>query len=437
MRLKILGLLLLVNMLLNSSCKMDNGNTVDVVQNKTTIEVVTSFFNGYVFRNAYLEWEEMTGNVVIDNSTMYDEASKGKVLRDFETSSEPDVLYFFNGADANPFIKAGKVISIAEIREYYPEYAMNMDDERIPAATDGVQYAVPVIGFWEALYINTEILAAAGVRRPGEDYTWEQFLLDCEAIKSAGFIPIAAALGHVPHYWWENTVFNHTTPETHLKIPEDFSDEQGQAWYRGMMDIQSLYDDGYFPANTLTITDDESFNLFVNGQAAFLLDGSWKLLEIVNTFNEDEDALDKFDITFVPTRGGRRATDLIGGLSMGYYITKKAWDDPEKREAAVSFVKYMTSTEVVYRFAQHTATALIDELDMSERPEFSNLQAKAIKMVSQTTSYTRAVQDEFQGKCREPIFDGLADILAGDTDLESAIRASLLIYEESGTGSRQ
>lgn len=42
------------------------------------------------------------------------------MLADFETGSEPDVLFFFTNADADPIINAGRVISIEDIREVYP-----------------------------------------------------------------------------------------------------------------------------------------------------------------------------------------------------------------------------------------------------------------------------------------------------------------------------
>ena len=430
--------ILLFSVMLLSACNRSGENST------VSLEVVTGYTgrltNTVNFNDACLEWSQLTGYQVLNHSAVYDEALKEKILRDFETYSEPDVLYFFVGADANPFIEAGKVISIAEIREFYPDYAANMDDERIPISqVDGKAYAVPVNGFWEALYVNTEILKEAGVAIPRTNYTWEQFLVDCEAIRLAGYTPIAAALGHIPHYWWEYMIFNQSAWGTHLEIPNHVSSRQGMVWMRGMREIQFLYDAGYFPAETLTMIDEESFQMFVRGQAAFLLDGSWRLDHITSAFLEvpgdtttlDEEALNKFDVTFVPTMGNRRATDLIGGLSMGYYISKKAWNNPEKRDAAIHFIMYMTSTEVVHRFAQHTATALIDEPDISASAEFNSLQTKAMQMVSQVTTYTEAVQDTFQGKCREPIFEGLADILVGDTDIISAIGASLELYAET------
>ena len=168
------------------------------------------------------------------------------------------VLFFFNGADANSFIEAGKVVSINDIRAEYPDYASNMNDDLIAdSLVDGKKYAVPVNGFWEAMFVNTEILDAAGVAMPGADYTFDQFLADCQKIKDAGYTPIACALGNIPHYWWEYSIFNHTGVDKHLEVPASVDSEGGQAWVAGMEDIKTLYEAGCFPENTLSATDDE------------------------------------------------------------------------------------------------------------------------------------------------------------------------------------
>jgi raffinose/stachyose/melibiose transport system substrate-binding protein len=350
--------------------------------------------------------------------------------------SEPDVLFWFNGADANSFIEAGKVMSIDDIRKEYPEYASNMNDDLIAASlVDGKKYAVPVNGFWEAMFVNTTVLDAAGVEVPGPDYTWDQFLADCEKIKAAGYSPIAAALGNIPHYWWEYAIFNHNTPANHCDIPETVDDAQGQSWVAGINDIKDLYEKEYFPKNTLSATDDDTFLAFTEDKAAFLIDGSWKVGGIAGACQSDpndpatldKEKLDKFTVTYVPGQGDRKATDLIGGLSMGYYITKKAWDDPEKRDAAVNFVEYMTSNEIVPIFAQHTASALKEapEVDQSQ---FNSLQVKAMDMMSGVTSLTPAVQDIFQGECRTSTFDGMPQIVTGKVSAEDAVKEGLEIY---------
>ncbi len=404
------------------------------------ITVTTTFAgedsNAQNYKDAVAGWEAATGNTVSDTSATSDETFKTRIITDFETGSEPDVLFFFNGADANDFVNAGKVVSIDTIRAEFPEYASNMNDDLIAASpADGVKYAVPVNGYWEAMFVNTEVLEAAGVAMPGADYTWDQFLEDCQKIKDAGYAPIAAALGNIPHYWWEFAIYNQQTPDNHLDIPGAADDATGSQWVAGLEDIKTLYEKGYFPDNTLSATDDETFAMFTDGKAAFLLDGSWKVGGIVGACQSDPedpstldaDKLAHFDVTYFPGKGNRKTTDMIGGLSMGYYITTKAWEDPAKRAAAVSFVEYMTSDEVVPLFAQHTASALKNAPAVDES-QFNALQVKAMSMMSGVTSLTGAVQDLFNGDCRVSTFDGMPDIVVGNVSAADAVQEGIDVY---------
>lgn len=423
----------------------NNGREIeaDAIDNAAVeLEVVTIFAgndgNAQNYANYCRRWQTETGNVIIDRSAISDETFKTRVNNDFATGSEPDVLFFFNGADANNFIEADRVVSLEEIREEFPDFASNLNTEEIPTSlVDDEIYAIPVNGYWEAMFVNEAVLEAAGVAIPGADYTWEQFLTDCKKIKRAGYTPIAAALGNIPHYWWEFAIFNHTSPKLHMTIPGSVEEEIGQAWVAGMEDIRYLYEEGYFPKNTNSATDDETFALFMNGQAAFMIDGSWKVGSIVqNCMTDpadpdtlDEEKLEQFGVTFVPGTDCRKATDLIGGMSMGYYITQKAWKDEATREAAVSFVSYMTSDEVTPSFSQHTSNALKNR-DTTRVEEYNSLQQKAIKMLEQRTSLTGAVQDVFQGKCRETTFDDMPKIVTGQVSASEAVAEGLKIYSE-------
>ena len=395
--------------------------------------------NAQNYKDAVAAWEAETGNKVSDTSATSDETFKTRVITDFEVGSEPDVLFFFNGADANDFVNAGKVVSIDEIRSAYPEYASNMNDDLIAASpADGVKYAVPVNGYWEAMFVNTKVLDEAGVAMPGADYTWDQFIADCGKIKEAGYTPIAAALGNIPHYWWEFCIYNQQTPDEHLNIPGSATDATGTQWVDGLNDIKDLYDKGFFPENTLSATDDETFAMFTDDKAAFLLDGSWKVGGIVGACQSDPDdpstidaeRVGHFDVTYFPSKGNRKATDLVGGLSMGYYITTKAWEDPDKQAAAVSFVEHMTSDDVVPLFAQHTASALKNAPAVDES-QFNALQVKAMDMMSGVTSLTGAVQDLFNGDCRVPTFDGMPDIVEGNVSAADAVQEGIDIYQET------
>lgn len=439
-------LFLLMAALLLNSCGGLRGSWQEEEEEETWEEegveltVVTTFAgednNALNFRKAVDIWERRTGNTIWDESQTADEIFKAKVLVDFEAGAEPDILYFFTGSDANNFIRAGKVVPLEEIRALYPAYGNNMEEEKIPlSSVDHQAYVLPVGGYWEALFVNEAVLEAVGIPVPGSDYTWEAFLEDCGRIREAGYVPIAAALGDLPHYWWEFAIYNHRNPETGEQIPRKADSEEGNAWVSGIEDLAQLYRRGYFAADTEAETDDEAFALFMNGKAAFMLDGSWKVEGIASACQRDvydpstldTEKLDQFTVTFVPSRGKqRKTTDLIGGISCGYYISRKAWEDEAKREAAVDFVSYMTSNQMVEKFSGYTATALKEP--SGERPEFHSLQNKAANMLRECTGFAAALQDEFQGACRVPTFDGLPLILEDKVKVEDAVQQGFDIY---------
>ena len=403
---------------------------LDTVQDNLTLTVVTSYGGDDGNRGSFVaaveEYEAATGVTVQDKSAASNEEWKTKVLTDFMTGSEPDVLFYFTNADADPFINAGKVVSIEEIREEYPDYATNMKESMMAIASDGRHYAVPSSGFWETLFVNQAVLEECGVAMPGADYTWEQFLQDCEAIKQTGYIPIACSLYEIPHYWFEFAVMNNGSLGSHLEVPT--LDENGklredavsQKWIGALEDIRLLYEAGFFPRNTLTATDAETTALFGEGKAAFLIDGSWKVGYFTKNYPEK---LDDFKVRFVPGKGQRPATDAIGGISMGYFITRKAWDDPRKREAAVEFVFHMTSEEVLGSFVTTEVTALVNG---AVPKGLNTIQQSAADAIVELTGVVGAVQDAISSEAKSDLFVNIQKVVTGQMTpaeaVESAIR---------------
>ena len=389
-----------------------------------TLNVVTSYGgddgNRKNFENAVKAYEESTGNKVNDGSATSNEEWKAKVLTDLETGSEPDVLFYFTNAEAEPFISAGKVVSLEEIRAEYPDYAGNMKDSMMAVAADGKQYAVPSSGYWENMFVNKKVLEDCGVAVPGPDYTWDQFLADCETIKEAGYTPIACSLVEVPHYWFEFTVMNNGTVENHLDVPAAADDAAAAKWAAGLNDIKALYEAGYFPANTLTASDAETVELFNSGEAAYLIDGSWK----VGYFTENAEDLNDFAIAYVPGKGERSATEAIGGISMGYFITTKAWNDPDKREAAVEFVSQLTSDEVLSTFVTTEVTALMN----GAKPEGLNpLQQSAADANANITAIAGAVQDSLTAEARGDLFANVQNVVTGKMSAEDAVASAIAL----------
>ncbi len=427
-----LTLAALVGLSVLSGCKNDEEDNGSGTSGKkgVTISVVTSFGgddgNRQNYEKAYQAFEKATGNKVSDNSQTSNETWKSQVMADFQTGAEPDVLFYFNGVDSNKLIQDKKVVSIDEIREVYPDYADNMKDDWMGASpVDGKNYSVPVNGFWELLFVNKKVLSDCGVDIPGADYTWEQFLKDCETIKQKGYTPIAASLFEVPHYWFEYTVFNHGNPENHLEVPSSATDAIGKKWQSGMEDIKTLFSKGFFPSNTLTAKDADTFQLLADGKAAFAIDGSWKLGWFTGTDNQagNVDNIDDFTICFVPGSGERKATDIIGGISMGYYITRKAWDDPNKQKACVDFVEAMTTDEVVSAFGVTNVTALKNGTIVPDNVD--SMTKRAIELMQELTATVPAVQDQLTETARKALFADIQNVVSGKMTAQQAIASAL------------
>ncbi len=302
------------------------------------IRVVTSYGgddgNRANYEEAVAGYEAATGNTVVDESATSNEQWKAQVKADFQTGSEPDVLFFFTGTDA-------------------------------------------------------------------------------------------CSLQEVPHYWFEFCILNQGDVAKHAEVPASGADEAGQRWVAGLNTLKEMYEKGYFPANTLTAGDADTFQMMADNKAAFAIDGSWK----VGWFTGSEDAagnvenIDDYTVTYVPGSGSRKATDIVGGISMGYYITEKAWSDPEKRDAAVQFVEYMTTDDMVNKFAGGAPTAL--KSGLPEAADTDSLHAAAVTMFNGKTGMASAVQDALNQTARGVLFASVKDVVTGTLAPEEAIETAL------------
>ncbi len=391
-----------------------------------TLNVVTSYGgddgNRQNYEKAYKAYESATGNTVLDASETSNEEWKAKIMTDFETGSEPDVLFYFNGVDSNKLIENGKVVSIDEIRAEYPDYASNMKDDMLGASpVDGKNYSVPVNGYWEGLFVNKTVLKDCGLEIPTAATTWDEFMEMCKVIADKGYTPIACSLQEVPHYWFEFAILNNGSTATHTAVPKAADDTAGKVWTAGLNDLKAMYEAKCFPQNTLTAGDADTFQLMADNKAAFAIDGSWKM----GWFAENTEDVANYTVTYVPGKGDRKSTDIIGGLSMGYYITKKAWDDPEKREAAVQFVQAMTTDEVVTTFGATAITALKNG---TKAPADANaLQSDALVMTKNATGITAATQDGLNSDARAALFADIKNVVTGKTTAEKAITDCLAV----------
>lgn len=308
------------------------------------------------------QWEEDTGNTVQDSSAPSDEAWKTGVLMDFAAGNEPDVLFFFARTADSAFL-LNRVVPIAEINAAYPELSIPEN----PACTeaDGKIYAVPVRSFWEGLFCNTDLFEQYNVALPE---TWADLEAAIAAFRRHGIIPLSASLSDVPHYVAEFALLATCTVQEYLARPR-LGDAVPQGWLAGMQLIRTLQQLGAFPDNANTTDENYTSQLFRDKRSAMQLDGSW----FANSLPAS--SMDTTVVLPFPAYGDG-AGGVIGGVSMGFYLTRRAWDNPEKRDAAVHLLAYLATGDSARALGgyQFSGKLLESTYALTQLPMYSPMQ---------------------------------------------------------------
>ena len=296
-------------------------------------------------------YESRTGNTVLDSSSTSDEAWKTAVLKDFAAGNEPDILFFFAaGADSAPLLS--RVVSLEEINAAYPD--MNLPETDALREADGKVYAVPVRGYWEGLYVHTDLFEQYQAPLPKD---WDSLLEAIRIFRENGIVPIAISLSDIPHYLAEMSVLACATREEQQLRPKSF-EEVPASWIEAMGVVRELAEAGAFADNAGSTYESASTDLFLHKKAAMQMDGSW----LDSAFPAG--MMDTLAVLPMPRRNGDGASDCyLGGVSMGFYLTRRAWESGH-RDAAVALFAELTSEESIRELGSSTLSGRL--LDSAE-----------------------------------------------------------------------
>lgn len=327
--------------------------TAGAMAQGVTLKTISSFAGTDASADAYVEilkeYEAKTGNTVEDSSATSDEAWKASVLNDFAAGNEPDVMFFFAAsADSAPILD--KVVPISEINAAYPD--LNLTENAVLTEPDGNIYAIPSRPFWEGLFVNTDLFEEHGLELPTD---WAKLETAIAKFNEVGIVPIAVSLSDIPHYIAEFAIIASGTPTEHMARPADIS-EVPDSWYEGMELIHKLYEMGAFAKDVNATTEAVTSQMFRDKKAAMQIDGSWFANGIPQA-NMDTTIVMPF-----PTYAeDADPTAFIGGVSMGFYLTRKAWDDPQRRDAAVELLATLTSPDSAAKIGGYQFTGKLLE----------------------------------------------------------------------------
>lgn len=302
-----------------------------------TLKTMSTFAGPDAAAQTYVEllksWEEKTGNTVEDDSAASDEAWKASVINDFAAGNEADILFYFaKTADATPILS--KVVPIRDINAAYPD--LNLPEDRQIAEDDGVVYAIPIRAWWEGLFVNKDLFEKYGLDLPTD---WDKLVRAITVFHENGIVPIAVSFSDIPHYLIEHAILASGPPQMYMARPRP-GETVPESWIKGTALLNTLYQLGAFPEDCNATTESITSMMFLQKRAAMQVDGSWFANGIPRE-NHDSTIVLPFPAYAEDAQTGA----VVSGVSSGFYLTQRAWDDPDKRDAAVDLLRFLTAEE--------------------------------------------------------------------------------------------
>lgn len=401
----------------------DNNTAAEPSGNPVTIKTVSMFGGTDPNKQAYdainaAFMEENTNVTIEDNSQTADEEWKTSINADFSVGNEPDIIQFYADATADTIIATDKFVTLEEIQAEYPEYGADTTEAALKAVTntDGVKRAVPTTGYWEGLYCNKDLFEEYNVELPTD---WASLEAAIKTFSENDIIPIACSLNNVPHYWIEHLMLYSAGVDEYASIPETAP----EGWVKGLDLFKTLRDMGAFPKDTDTVDDTYTGQLFRDKKAAMQLDGSWYAGQI-----EDKDNTVVIAFPGVPDQKAE-AGSLVTGMSSGFYITRKAWDDPDKRDVVARLVMAHTSQEGVQQYYEAGGCVAVAATEV-KNVETPTTLSDSIDALTKNPTAIVAPTDSRIGDAYKTLVSEIVKVSTGKMTSEDAINEALALVQK-------
>lgn len=392
---------------------------------KVTLKVVTQFGgddpNVEVYETMFKEWQNKSGHKISNDSAKADNTWKAKVIGDFNTGAEPDVLFFFNGAVVEPILD--KIVDVETIQGVDPEYGKNIRETVLKAPNNlnkaGKPISLPIKGYAEALFCNKTLFDKHKVALPDD---WASFMAAIKAFKEKKVIPISVSLGGEANYFFDHPILAVGGAEAMLANPKKES-EIPESWVKGLSLIKVLNDAGAFPEDTASMTGENARTYFNNGDAAMYLDGSWFSLPKDDTKGAP---VTEKDVVLVPfpsyTESKNEKGTILSGFSSGWYISKKCWENADKRKAAIDFVKYNSNDAAIVRYVGASGGFAASDTAKIDESSLTTQQKQFIELIKNAPATPMVAQDNLEKAAFEVYMNNATKLAKGEITPEAVLK---------------
>lgn len=291
------------------------------------------------------EFAKAHPDIKLDVVAAEQSAYKTKLNTAMASGNPPDVFYTLPGGFLNAFVNGGQMYALDADLAKDGWGASFLESALAQTSKDGHAYAVPVDVDSVVFWYDKALFAEKGWAVPS---SYDELLALAEKIKGEGIVPFA--LGN-KDAWPATFWFQYL--EMRLKgsgvvsafVNKDANAALGDEGTKALEHVAELSSKGYFPIGFNGMGDQEANMLFLNGQAAMMLNGTWQI-------GASADAPEGFDLGYFafPTVAGGAGdqSDVLAGVAATFGISEKA----KNKADAVTLLKFLTSSQVMTKYVE-------------------------------------------------------------------------------------
>ncbi|MEM3714438.1 MAG: sugar ABC transporter substrate-binding protein, partial [Nitrososphaeria archaeon] len=255
-----------------------SGATIYFASRPSPIQKVTWWIGSWsedAAKELKAQFEKDNPNIKIEINPLAWEGMHDKMVAAFQSASAPDILDLLMSWTYE-FAAAGWLLPL---EDYSAQLQIDWNDffpsALATARYHGKLYAVPFRGDCFAFLIDNNAFKNAGLDLSNPPKTWDDVLIACEKIKASTtgeYYPTGFGVGQRDHAYtiWELFCWG---------FGSEFLEEKDGKWsavlnndkaIRALEYIKTLYEKGYIPKGTLSLTQDDIFDMFIAGKIAML-----------------------------------------------------------------------------------------------------------------------------------------------------------------------
>mgnify|MGYP001427361439 CR=1 FL=1 len=246
-------------------------------------------------------------HITLEVQKLPDDQYNTNIKTKLAAGEAPDIFRIWprmaNATNIVDMAKAGYLADLTDLPFQQHTSARAKEDMSYNGKIYGIAKGIDMLG----VYYNKSLFEQVGITEVPKD--WESFLAVCQKLKDAGITPII--MGDKDPWWIQfglyqiaaNTVYA-SDKDFDVKLQAGETKLTDPRWVKAIEMYKELYDKGYIANNTLAIGGAQAIQMFIDGQAAMIITGTWDYPPLMN-----KGAVD-FERGFFPLPGNRKGEPI-------------------------------------------------------------------------------------------------------------------------------